>query len=170
MGAPKRSRLRDFLEPEPPAGPPPEQAPEARPARLRDLLTGAPPPRAAGDDRRPGPRPGVPAYHTPVCVPAHPRSVAGTGGDGRPARVPFVVLELFEHPAHGTVAFAFSTPAKLAEALGEAQPWVAASLGPLAEGVRAQGVTVLVDPRVPPGRHHWEPADLAAYAREVRTP
>ncbi|ANP56485.1 hypothetical protein AVL59_13665 [Streptomyces griseochromogenes] len=82
--------------------------------------------------------------------------------------MPFVVFELFEHPAHGTVAFAFSTPRKLVEALGEAQPWVAASIGPMAEGVAEQGLTVLLDPRVTPGEPNWRPEDLAAYAREVR--
>jgi hypothetical protein len=103
-----------------------------------------------------------------VCVPAHPRSVAGTGSDGRPARVPFIVLELFGHPEHGTVAYAFTSPARLAQALGEAQPWVAASLGPLAENVREQGITVLLDPRLSPSEPNWRPEDLAAYAREVR--
>ncbi|KUM98464.1 hypothetical protein AQI88_03060 [Streptomyces cellostaticus] len=134
---------------------------------MLDLVEAAPPPGAATDDR-PRPKPGVPAYHTPVFVPAHPRSVATTGSDGRPARVPFVVFELFEHPARGTVAFAFTTPEKLVEALGEAQPWVATSIGPLAEGVAEQDVTVLLDPRVAPGEPNWRPADLAAYAQEVR--
>ncbi|MBP2051290.1 hypothetical protein J2Z21_004261 [Streptomyces griseochromogenes] len=165
MGAPIRSRLLDFVEQDPPGNDVPEQGP--RRSHLQDLVEAAPPPGLATDDR-PRPKPGVPAYHTPVCVPAHPRSVASTGKDGRPARVPFVVFELFEHPAHGTVAFAFSTPRKLVEALGEAQPWVAASIGPMAEGVAEQGLTVLLDPRVTPGEPNWRPEDLAAYAREVR--
>ncbi|GAA5703459.1 hypothetical protein Save01_04281 [Streptomyces avermitilis] len=165
MGAPMRSRLLDFMEPDPPGRAVPEQGP--RRSTLLDLVEAAPPPSPAMDDR-PRPRPGVPAYHTPVFVPAHPRSVAATGTDGRPARVPFVVFELFEHPAHGTVAFAFTTPEKLVEALGAAQPWVAASIGPLAEGVSEQGVTVLLDPRAAPGQHNWQPADLTAYALEVR--
>ncbi|MFS4096734.1 SAV_915 family protein [Streptomyces sp. AF1A] len=167
MGAPIRSRLLDFAEPDPPRREHPEPAPEPRRSALQDLVEAAPPPREPSDDR-PGPKPGVPAYHTPVCVPAHPRSVAGTGTDGRAARVPFIVLELFEHPAHGRVAFAFTSPRKLAEALGEAQPWVAASLGPLTEGVSEQGVTVLLDPRLGPVEPTWRPEDLAAYAREVR--
>lgn len=167
MGAPIRSRLLDFLEPDPPGGHPPEQAPQPRHSTLLDLVEAAPPPRTAVDGR-PGPKPGVPAYHTPVLVPAHPRSVAGTGRDGRPARVPFIVLELFTHPGHGTVAFAFTTPEKLVDALGEAQPWVAASLGPLTEGVREQGVTVLLDPRISPGGRNWLPEDLVAFAQEVR--
>ncbi|MEU1400892.1 SAV_915 family protein [Streptomyces sp. NPDC005728] len=165
MGAPIRSRISDFVEP---GGlPEPEPAAEPRRSRLRDLVEAAPPAQPDADGR-PGPRPGVPAYGTPVLVPAHPRSVGTTGTQGGPARVPFVVLELFEHPAHGTVVFAFSTPQRLADALGEAQPWVAASIGPLAESVREQGVTVLLDPSVPPGRHNWRPADLVAYAQEVR--
>ncbi|MEU9478758.1 SAV_915 family protein [Streptomyces sp. NPDC048191] len=168
MGAPIRSRLLDFAEPEDPSGTDlAQRTPQSLRSALQDLAEAAPPPRAATDGR-PGPRPGVPAYHTPVCVPAHPRSVAGTGTDGRPARVPFIVLELFQHPAHGTVAFAFTSPARLVEALGESQPWVAASLGPLAEGVREQGVTVLLDPRVTPGEPSWRTDDLAAFAREVR--
>ncbi|AKJ09698.1 hypothetical protein ABB07_06585 [Streptomyces incarnatus] len=132
-----------------------------------DLVENAPPSRPGTDDR-PGPKPGIPAYGTPVFVPAHPRSVAGTGLAGRPARVPFVVFELFDHPALGTVAFAFTTLEKLVDALGEAQPWAATSLGPLAEAVREQGVTVVLDPRVAPGTPNWRPEDLAAYAREVR--
>ncbi|WP_330336977.1 SAV_915 family protein [Streptomyces sp. NBC_00557] len=167
MGAPTRSRLLDFAEPDPPGTSLPQQTPQPPRSALRDFAEAAPPPRA-DTDGRPGPKPGVPAYHTPVCVPAHPRSVAGTGSDGRPARVPFIVLELFRHPEHGTVAYAFTSPARLAQALGEAQPWVAASLGPLAENVREQGVTVLLDPRVAPGEPNWRPEDLAAYAREVR--
>ncbi|MFI1761379.1 SAV_915 family protein [Streptomyces sp. NPDC020800] len=165
MGAPIRSRLLDFAEPDPPGRAVPGQEP--RRSHLLDLVEAAPPPGPAADDR-PRPKPGVPAYHTPVFVPAHPRSVAGTGTDGRPARVPFVVFELFAHPAHGTVAFAFTTPQKLVEALGEAQPWIAASLGPMTEGVAEQGLTVLLDPRVTPGEPNWRPEDLAAYAREVR--
>ncbi|MER6468452.1 SAV_915 family protein [Streptomyces collinus] len=165
MGAPIRSRLLDFVEQDPPGRPVPGREPPR--SQLLDLVAAAPPPDAGADDRA-RPRPGVPAYHTPVCVPAHPRSVAGTGTDGRPARVPFIVLELFEHPEHGAVAFAFSTPRKLADALGEAQPWVAASLGPLAENVAGQGVRVLLDPAPAPGEPHWRPSDVAAYAREVR--
>ncbi|GAA2470000.1 SAV_915 family protein [Streptomyces murinus] len=169
MTAPIRSRLLDFVEAEP--GPPGGELPEegARPRRsaLSDLAESAPAPRAASDGR-PAPRPGVPAYHTPVFVPAHPRSVAATGSDGRPARVPFVVFELFEHPAHGMAALAFTTPEKLVEALGEAQPWAATSLGPLAEGVADRDVTVLLDPRLAPGEPNWRPEDLAAYAQEVR--
>ncbi|WP_317446217.1 SAV_915 family protein [Streptomyces collinus] len=165
MGAPIRSRLLDFVEPDPPGRSVPGQDPPR--SQLLDLVAATPPPGAEADGRA-RPRPGVPAYHTPVCVPAHPRSVAGTGTDGRPARVPFIVLELFEHPGHGAVAFAFSTPRKLADALGEAQPWVAASLGPLAENVAGQGVRVLLDPAVTPGEPHWRPSDVTAYAREVR--
>ncbi|MEU2054358.1 SAV_915 family protein [Streptomyces bungoensis] len=171
MGAPIRSRLLELDEPDPPGrelpdGPVPRQVPGPRRSTLLDLAEAAPPPPPAADGRA-RPRPGVPAYHTPVCVPAHPRSVAATGPDGRPARVPFVVVELFAHPGHGTVAFAFSTPAKLAAALGGAQPWVAASIGPLAESLAEQGAGVLLDPRVAPGASNWRPADVAAYAREA---
>ncbi|TWV44478.1 hypothetical protein FRZ03_18015 [Streptomyces misionensis] len=134
---------------------------------MLDLAESAPAPRPVTDDR-PGPKPGVPPYRTPVCVPAHPRSVLGTGTRGRAARVPFVMVELFAHPSYGTVAFAFTTPAKLAAALGEAQPWVASSLGPLAEGMDERGVTVLLDPRLAPGETNWRPEDLAAFAQEVR--
>ncbi|MFB7507384.1 SAV_915 family protein [Streptomyces broussonetiae] len=167
MGAPIRSRLHDFLEPDQPGHDTAQQAPEPRRSALLDLLDAAPPPRSATDDR-PGPKPGVPAHHTPVFVPAHPRSVAGTGADGRPTRLVFVVFELFDHPSHGTVALAFTTPEKLVEALGEAQPWVATSLGPLAEGVREQDVTVVLDPCAAPAQPTWQPEDLAAFAQEVR--
>ncbi|KOG36991.1 hypothetical protein AQJ84_19310 [Streptomyces resistomycificus] len=124
---------------------------------------------APTDPARPlGPKPGVPAYGTPVLVPAHPRHVDTTDPDGTPTRVPFIAYELFAHPSDTTVAFAFTTPHRLMAALGEAQPWVATSLGPLAEGMAAQGVTVLLDPRIAPGRPNWRPADLAALARQAR--
>ncbi|WP_234312043.1 SAV_915 family protein [Streptomyces griseus] len=171
MGTPIRSRLFDYVDPRaaahPDAATPPEPAPAPPRSRLLDFVEEAPPERPDADYLT-GPKPGVPAYRTPVFVPAHPRSLAATGAGGRTARVPFIVYELFEHPANGTVAFAFTTPERLVEALGESQPWVAASLGPLAEGMREQGVTVLLDPRVAPGHHNWQPADLAAYTREVR--
>ncbi|MCQ9183919.1 hypothetical protein KMT30_33735 [Streptomyces sp. IBSBF 2953] len=113
-----------------------------------------------------------------MFVPAHPRHAEVTDADGRPARVPFIAYELFEHPAARTeavagtgteaVAFAFTTRERLVAALGEAQPWVATSIGPLAEAVAAYDVMVLLDPRVAPGHHNWQPDDLAAYARKVR--
>ncbi|QMV12508.1 hypothetical protein GJU35_25100 [Streptomyces lincolnensis] len=81
--------------------------------------------------------------------------------------MPFIAYELFAHPTDGTVALAFTTLGRLVAALGEAQPWVATSLGPLAEGVGELGVTVRLDPRIAPGPPNWRPADLAAYAREV---
>ncbi|MGW3177475.1 SAV_915 family protein [Streptomyces sp. NPDC001153] len=82
--------------------------------------------------------------------------------------MPFIVYELFSRPSHGTVAVAFTTLEKLVEALGESQPWVATSIGPLSEGVREQGVDVLLDPRIVPGHPNWQPDDLAAYVQEVR--
>ncbi|WP_329255643.1 hypothetical protein OG223_30830 [Streptomyces sp. NBC_01478] len=161
MGEPNRSRLLDYTQ-GPPAG-----MPEPRRSSLLDYAEAEPPPLPAAAGR-PGPRPGVPPYETPVFVPAHPRHVDTTYDDGRPVRVPFIAYELFGHPAGGTVAFAFTTLEHLVEALGDAQPWVATSLGPLAEGLAERGATVLLDPRVAAGQPNWEPADLAAYAREVR--
>lgn len=156
VGAPKRSRLSDYVEPDPAA--PSKPAPEPQRSRLLDFVAEAPPGRMDADNR-PGSKPGIPAYHTPVFVPAHPRSVVKTGAEGRLARVPFIVYELFAHPTHGTVAFAFTTLEKLVEALGEAQPWVATSIGPLSEGVREQGV----GPPRPAGRPRT--AQLAAGRR-----
>ncbi|MFF7597149.1 SAV_915 family protein [Streptomyces mirabilis] len=183
MGAPIRSRISDYAEtgppdpsataeppdPEPrPSDPePPASNPEPRRSRLLDYAEAEPPVRPDAEGRQ-GPKPGVPAYHTPVLVPAHPRYVDALDPSGRPTRVSFIAYELFEHPTDGTVAFAFTTPARLVAALGEAQPWVVTSIGPLAEGVREHGGTVCVDPRVAPGHHNWQPADLAAYAQEVR--
>ncbi|WP_406458884.1 hypothetical protein OH768_30355 [Streptomyces sp. NBC_01622] len=164
MGEPNRSRLLEYTQ-----GPTAAGMPEVRRSSLLDYAEATPPPGPAANGR-PGPRPGVPPYETAVFVPAHPRYVDTTYDDGRPVRVPFIAYELFAHPtdATGTVAFAFTTLEKLVAALGEAQPWVATSLGPLAEGVGEQGVTVLLDPRVAPGQRNWQVADLAAYAREVR--
>jgi hypothetical protein len=174
MGIPIRSRLLDYIDhvdPELPARPAAEQrsAPEPRRSRLLDYVDHVD--HVDHGDRveagPPGPKPGVPAYHTPVFVPAHPRYVDTTDPSGTPTRVPFIAYELFAHPTDGTVALAFTTPARLVAALGEAQPWVATSIGPLAEGVRELGVTVLLDPCIAPGPPNWQPADLAAYAREV---
>jgi hypothetical protein len=181
MGEPIRSRILDYVEDEPPALPAtkptdaadraaatePAGQPTSRPSRLLDYVDEAPPEGPAAN-RLPGPKPGVPAYHTPVFVPAHPRYAVAQNAEGRPVRVPLIAYELFEHPTDGTVAFAFSTLEKLVAALGEAQPWVASSIGPLAEGMRERGFTVHLDPRVAPGHHNWQPADLAAYAQEMR--
>ena len=161
MGEPNRSRLLDYAQGALPA------PPEPRRSSLLDYA-GAEPSVRAATDGRPGPKPGVPPYETPVVVPAHPRSIEVAGEDGRPVRMPFVVYELFEHPAGRTAAFVFSTVEKLVEAFGEAQPWVLTSIGPLAEALGERGATVVLDPRVEPGRPNWRPADLAAYAREVR--
>ncbi|WP_234390595.1 SAV_915 family protein [Streptomyces sp. MMG1533] len=103
-----------------------------------------------------------------MFVPAHPRYVDTTDPSGTSTRVPFIAYELFEHPTDGTVALAFTTLDRLVAALGEAQPWVATSIGPLAEGVSERGVTVRLDPRLAPGPPNWQPAGLAAYARAVR--
>ncbi|MER6559896.1 hypothetical protein ABT300_19610 [Streptomyces sp. NPDC001027] len=192
MGTPMRSRLLDYIEAAPVAAPPagtdptaprtPEPGPEPGRSRLLEYVETAS--STATRPASPGARPGVPAYHTPVFVPAHPRYAEVTDADGRPARVPFITYELFERPAAGTgtesgpgaeaatvtgtVAFAFTTRDRLVAALGDAQPWVATSIGPLAEAVGAYDATVLLDPRIAPGRHNWQPDDLAAYAREVR--
>lgn len=162
MGEPNRSRLLDYTQG-------PVGTPGPRRSSLLDYAEAQPPARPAADGR-PGPRPGVPPYETAVFVPAHPRHVDTTYEDGRPVRVPFIAYELFAHPADSTrtVAFAFTTLEKLVDALGDAQPWVATSIGPLAEGVGEQGATVLLDPRLAPGQRNWQRADLAAYAREAR--
>ncbi|MFI5886767.1 SAV_915 family protein [Streptomyces sp. NPDC051554] len=162
VGEPNRSRLLDYTQ-----GPAAAGAPEARRSSLLDYAEAVPRPGPAADGR-PGPRPGVPPYETAVFVPAHPRYVDAVDEHGRAVRVPFVVYELFEHPARRTAAYAFSTVEKLVAAFGEAQPWVGTSIGPLAEAMGERGGTVVLDPNVAPGQPNWRPADLAAYAREVR--
>ncbi|MFG2134240.1 SAV_915 family protein [Streptomyces sp. NPDC048751] len=166
MSTPIRSRLLDYLEADPPQTPAPPcpSGPEPRRSPLLDYADEQPVEAA----RPEGPKPGVPPYHTPVFVPAHPRYVEATDESGTPTRVPFIAYELFEHPTDGTVALAFTSLDRLVAALGEAQPWVVTSLGPLAEGVGGQGVTVRLNPHLAPGPPNWHPADLAAYAREVR--
>ncbi|WP_307818589.1 hypothetical protein [Streptomyces sp. MBT62] len=162
MGEPNRSRLLEYAQ-----GPAAAKAPEVRRSSLLDYAEATPPPGPSADGR-PGPRPGVPPYETPVFVPAHPRYVDAVDDDGRAVRVPFVVYELFEHPARHTAAYAFTTVEKLVAAFGQAQPWVLTSIGPLAEALGERGGTVVLDPKVEQGRHNWRPADVAAYAREVR--
>ncbi|MER7929553.1 SAV_915 family protein [Streptomyces sp. NPDC096057] len=163
MGEPNRSRLLDYTQGASTTPAPPEP----RRSSLLDLAEATPVVRAEATGR-PGPKAGVPAYETAVFVPAHPRYVDAVGEDGRGVRVPFVVYELFEHPAHHTAAYAFSTLEKLVAAFGEAQPWVGTSIGPLAEALAERGSTVVLDPKVARGRPNWRPADLAAYTREVR--
>ncbi|WP_256726967.1 SAV_915 family protein [Streptomyces acidiscabies] len=142
MGTANTSRLLDYLD-APEAFSPEPSAPRRSCFQDYDL-----------------PRPPLPPYHTAVFVPAHPRYVD---------EVPYIVYELFGRPdGDGAMALAFTTPRKLAAALGEAQPWVATSLGVLATGMREHGVTVRLDPTVAPGVGNWTPADLAAYAQAVR--
>ncbi|MEW1831537.1 SAV_915 family protein [Streptomyces sp. NPDC088196] len=162
VGEPNRSRLLDYTQ-----GPAAAGVPEARRSSLLDYAEAEPRPGTAADGR-PGPRPGVPSYETPVFVPAHPRYVDAVDDDGRAVRVPFVVYELFEHPAQRPAAYAFSTVEKLVAAFGAAQPWVGTSIGPLAEAMGERGGTVVLDPKVLPVRANWRPDDLAAFAREVR--
>ncbi|MFG3368275.1 SAV_915 family protein [Streptomyces sp. NPDC090032] len=167
MEVPIRSRLLDYAEyaeAEPPAGA--DTGPAHGRSPLLDYMGGVDAGALARDDSA-GPKPGVPAYHTAVYVPAHPRYADIADADGRPARVPFIAYELFAHPSDGSVALAFTTLEKLVSALGPAQPWIAASIGPLAEGMRGHGARVRLDPELAPGHHNWQRADLAAYAREV---
>ncbi|MBO1335381.1 hypothetical protein J3486_29550 [Streptomyces sp. VRA16 Mangrove soil] len=82
--------------------------------------------------------------------------------------MPFIAYELFEHPTDGTVALAFTSLGRLVAVLGEAQPWAATSLGPLAEVMAEHEVTVRLDPVALTGAPHWQPASLAAYAEEMR--
>ena len=145
--------------------------PQIRPGRPRRRPS--PPDRAFWTTPRAFSRRNPPArLPSPASRPTtHPcSSVTTTDASGATptTRVPFVTYELFEHPTDGTVALAFTTLHALVAALGEAQPWIVTSLGPLAEGVGAQGVTVHLDPRTAPGHRNWHPADLSAYAREVR--
>lgn len=136
MEAPIRSHISDYAETGPaepsakadsPAPEPRPSNPEPRRSRLLDYAEAEPPVRRDVEGRQ-APKLGVPAYHTPVLVPAHPRYVDALDASGRRTRVPFIAYELFEHPTDGTVALAFTTPARLVAALGEAQPWVAPRL------------------------------------------
>ncbi|MEU7056183.1 SAV_915 family protein [Streptomyces sp. NPDC046197] len=165
MEAPIPSRILDYVEPEPQTAS--SQGAQSPRSRLLDYVAAAPPAEPVTDGR-PGPKPGVPPYHTPVFVPAHPRYADTTDAEGRPARVAFIAYELYAHPSGGTVAFAFTELGRLVDALGDAQPWIAVSIGSLAQGMREHGATVVLDPRLAPGQHNWRPEDLAAFAREVR--
>jgi hypothetical protein len=108
-----------------------------------------------------GPKAGVPPYTTPVFVPAHPRYPGG----GRPA---VRAVELLELPGSAPVPVAFSTLEGLVAALGPAQPWIAVSLGPYAEGMATCGLpAVRLDPNVAEGAGRWRAEDLETYARKV---
>ncbi|MGP9018216.1 SAV_915 family protein [Streptomyces sp. BR1] len=107
-----------------------------------------------GVDAAKSAQPGVPPYHTPVFVPAHPRYPA----DGSAPRVDFELLR----PAAGPpVPVAFSTLPKLVDALGPMQPWIAVSIGPFAEAMRDARLPKLrLDPQVAPGGPRWRSEDL----------
>ncbi|WP_269853454.1 hypothetical protein [Streptomyces sp. RPT161] len=109
-----------------------------------------------------GPVPGVPAYHTVVFIPAHPRYPDGEGQ-------PRIAVELLEHSGTTPVPVAFTSLEKLVEALGPAQLWIASSIGPFAEAMRDAGLPkVRLDPAVTPGTVTWRAEELEAYARKVK--
>jgi hypothetical protein len=108
-----------------------------------------------------GPKQDVPPYATPVFVPAHPRYPGG----GRPA---VIALELLALNGTTPVPVAFTTLERLVAALGPAQPWIAVSLGPFAEGMAASGLpAVRLDPKTAEGAASWRAEDLEDYARKV---
>ncbi|MFD9796080.1 SAV_915 family protein [Streptomyces sp. NPDC059070] len=107
-----------------------------------------------GVDAAKSAQPGVPPYHTPVFVPAHPRYPA----DGS---APHVDFELLRPPSGPPVPVAFSTLPKLVGALGPMQPWIALSLGPFTEAMReARLPKVRLDPEVAQGGRRWRAEDL----------
>ncbi|WP_329455342.1 SAV_915 family protein [Streptomyces sp. NBC_01497] len=118
--------------------------PERAASRILDVaLTDAP-------DRA---REGVPPYATRVFVPAHPRP----GRDGPPV----VDFELLACAAGPPVPVAFTTLAGLVAALGDAQPWIAVTLGPYAEAMRDAGLPALrLDPAVRAEARTWRAQDL----------
>ena len=63
-----------------------------------------------------------------------------------------------------TVLPVFSTTARLVQALGGAQPWVALPLHRLRELAERGGVhLVLLDPEVEPGAWRWQASDLERF-------
>ncbi|MFI6052373.1 SAV_915 family protein [Streptomyces violascens] len=117
-----------------------------------------------GDVPAQGAQQGVPPYHTPVFIPAHPRYPGG-------GAAPHVDYELFKGPSGPPVPVAFTSLRGLVEALGQAQPWVAVSLGPFAEAMqRARLPKVRLDPVVGPDGSRWRAEDLErAYGGEEGT-
>ncbi|MEU9099369.1 SAV_915 family protein [Streptomyces sp. NPDC048361] len=104
---------------------------------------------------------GVPPYHTPVFVPAHPRYPGG-------GAAPCVDYELLAGSSGPPVPVAFTSLRGLVEALGPAQPWVAVPLGPFTEAMRqAKLPKVRLDPAVGAGGRRWRVEDLErAYGGE----
>ncbi|MGQ4512689.1 SAV_915 family protein [Streptomyces sp. DW26H14] len=101
-----------------------------------------------------GARSGVPPYSTPVFVPAHPRYPR----DGEP----MVVVEFMAHPSGGPVPVAFTSPERLAAALGAAQPWMEFGLGHFVTAMRdARFPAVRLDPVMEQGAGKWRAEDLA---------
>ncbi|WP_328308925.1 hypothetical protein OG432_07325 [Streptomyces sp. NBC_00442] len=114
-------------------------------SRLLDLV---------GDVPAQGAQQGVPPYHTPVFIPAHPRYPGG-------GAAPCVDYELLARPSGPPVPVAFTSLHGLVDALGPAQPWVAVSLGPFTETMRQSKLPrVWLDPVVAPGGRRWRAEDL----------
>ncbi|WP_079172963.1 SAV_915 family protein [Streptomyces monashensis] len=100
---------------------------------------------------------------TEVLVPAHPRYAAD------PGRRPEIGFELLQGADGNPVAVAFTSPAKLVAALGDAQPWVAVPVGWFARAMHDNGLgPVRVDPQLPPGVRVWSAEDVRTYTEAVQ--
>jgi hypothetical protein len=113
---------------------------------------------AQGDLVDGGPGQGLPEI---VFAPAHPS--AREGGEG--GEVVFEVREL----ADGTpVLPVYSSTARLASALGPAQPWAAFPLQTMRELMAGAQVRMIVlDPEIAPGSPGWRLEDLVVLEENI---
>jgi hypothetical protein len=88
-----------------------------------------------------------------VYVPAHPATREGRKD---------IVFELRDTESGGRAALAFTDRARLVEALGPTQPWIAVSLGWLRQllGATTPGTLVAVDPVLADDAWRWSADDL----------
>ena len=102
----------------------------------------------------------LPADGDLVYVPAHP---VWRGGEREP------VVELRRLRDTGErVGLAFTSPAALAEVLGECQPWISLPMYPYVAWLRVQSVyRVHVDPRYDDDVSGWSADSLVRAAEEL---
>jgi hypothetical protein len=94
---------------------------------------------------------------TVVFVAAFPIAAHPRAGEGKQE----VAFETCELKSGEHAAMAFTSTKKLAEALGQWQPWIALQLGLVRQVVGASGLSqVAVDPVLPAGARRWSEADI----------
>ena len=90
----------------------------------------------------------------PLVVPAHPQPDAGPDS---------IAIETRQLPDGQRVVVVFTSPKKLAAALGEFQPWIALPVYRVREML--PGMLVLIDPEIEFQERYWNSETLAELAK-----